>query len=101
MADEISPPLGLIEEEEKEHALHLTEMCKDAKRRYSRFKNEKKFKELVQEFHYLPFAVYLYQKLEVGSEKDSAYLNPLYLFKRVDEMIHKDGHEKLSLSVCI
>ena len=44
---------------------------------------EKKFKELLKEVTYVPLAVYLFSRLESGSEKDSTYQNDYYLFKRV------------------
>lgn len=80
-------PLGFVEEEKDEMFLHLDDMCQKAKERHKRYAKEKKFKEMLKELNYVPFAVYLYSKLEGGSETDSTYLNDLYLFKRVSKAL--------------
>lgn len=58
-------------------------MCKDANDRYRRYRGETKFRDLLSDIHYVPLAVYLYRKLESGSEADSAYRNDYYFFKRI------------------
>ena len=75
-----------MEEVKDDHALNLVDMCRDANERHKRYKNERTFKDLLGEVHYVPFAVYLYHKVE-GVDPGSAYLNDLYLFKRIAGII--------------
>lgn len=49
----LEPPLGFIEEQKDEHLAHIDDMCSKANERYSRYKKEKKFKELLKELHYV------------------------------------------------
>lgn len=74
-------------------------MCEKAKERHMRYKKERKFRDLLQELHYVEFAVYIYQKLEQGSENDSAYQNDFYFFKRVSEMLFSNKTEKITIDV--
>lgn len=39
----------------------------------------------------------MYTKLETGTDKDSAYLNDFYLFKRVSSILYDDGAEAATI----
>jgi hypothetical protein len=73
----------LIDQARDDHIGNIEDMCDKAKQRYSRYRKLPAFKTLLKEIYYIPFAVHLYTKLESGSDKDSAYQNDFYLFKRI------------------
>lgn len=65
-------------------------MSKDAIKAYERFKRQAKFIELKKKIKVVEFAVYLYAKIEAGTDNTSTYNNVYQFFTRISALIdHK------------